>query len=44
VEEQEIEGQRLIAGWHCGAERSSVVGMGWAGVAPAKEEDRHAGG
>jgi hypothetical protein len=38
------EGQRLIAGWHCGAERSGVAGTGWAGVAPAKEADRRAGG
>jgi hypothetical protein len=38
------EGQRLIAGWHCGAERSGVAGMGRAGAAPAKEADRHAGG
>jgi hypothetical protein len=34
----------LIAGWHCRAETSGVTGTGWAGVAPAKEADRRAGG
>jgi hypothetical protein len=38
------EGKRLIARWHCGAERSGVAGTGWAGVVPAKEANMRAGG
>jgi hypothetical protein len=33
----------LIVGWRCGAEWSGVAGTGRAGLALAKEADRHAG-